>query len=105
MARERALPQATNDALDDARPYPTLRYAKVGRPLELHFPAAYTRRDIAHGLDAVPDGYHVLMTTANLIADHSTPWTRDVVALQTDMVDARAIVVFFSLLENEVQRA
>lgn len=103
--RDRALEHATAEAIGDARPFPTLRYARVGRPLEVAFPAANTRRDIAHGLGVRPDGYHVLLTTANLVADAPDKWTRDVAGLQAAGANARAVVVFFALLENEVIRA
>lgn len=105
QTRDRALDQANAEAFSDARPFPTLRYAQVGRPLEVSFPAANTRRDIAHGLGIVPDGYHVLLATANIVADAPDRWTRDIAALQASSANARAVVVFFALLENEVTRA
>lgn len=105
QTRDRALSQATAEALGDTRQTPSLRYARIGRPLDVAFPAAATRRDIAHGLGVIPDGYHVLLTTANLTADAPDGWTRDIAALRADAANARAVVVFFSLLENEVDRA
>jgi hypothetical protein len=105
QTRDRALTQATAEALGDARAVPSLRYAQMGRPLDVSFPAGGARRDIAHGLGAIPDGYHVLLTTANLTADAPEAWTRDIAALKADAVNARAVVVFFTLLENEVDRA
>lgn len=103
--RNRALTQA-QAVNDEERPrLPGLRYAHVGQPLEVAFPAANTRRDIAHGLGAVPDGYHVLLTTANLIADNPAGWTDLVAGLQADAANARAVVVFFTLIQNEVIRA
>jgi hypothetical protein len=91
-------------ALDRAADFRGLRYASVSAPLELHFPAATTRRDVAHGLAQVPTGYHVLLATATITADAPQDWTRDVAFLQASAADARAIVVFFTLTE-EVQRA
>lgn len=103
--RDRSLSQATAEALGDARPYPSLRYAQMGRPIELLFPAATTRRDVAHGLGQIPTGYHVLLSTSPIVADAPADWTRDVAGLQASAANTRAIVVFFTLIENEVLRA
>ncbi|MCC6989955.1 MAG: hypothetical protein IT181_13200 [Acidobacteria bacterium] len=103
--RSRALSQA-EAANNDERPrLPGLRYALVGRPLEVFFPAANTRLDIAHGLQAVPDGYHVLLTTSAVVADNPAGWTDLIAGLQASAANARAVVVFFTLIENEVLRA
>lgn len=103
--RNRALTQAQAVNNDERPRIAGLRYARVSRPLEVAFPAANTRRDIAHELGAVPDGYLVLLSTAPIVADDPSKWTDLVAALQATSANARAVVVFFTLLEGEVIRA
>lgn len=83
------------------RALPLLPIREVGRILEIHFPAANTRRDVPHGLARVPDGYFVVLESEGLVrAVDVTTWTRDVAWLAASANNTRARLVFYTLQEG-----
>lgn len=94
---------STSEAL--ARTQAPLRpwWGAYGRVLEVTFPAATTRRDVAHGLGVVPDGVLVLAAiTGNVRAVDLHRWTADTAYLEADVANARARVLFVTAREGVV---
>lgn len=74
-------------------------WSRYSRPLRVTFPVATTRRDIAHTLGVVPDGYLLLWADAAITATPGTLWTPTTAYLSAGANNAHAIVIFFTLRE------
>lgn len=86
-------------AMDEARG--PVRVA--GAVLEIYFPLAGTRRDVAHGLGVTPTGYVLLLEAGGQVqAIDVTQWSADLAYLVADTAHTRARLYFVSA---EVQRA
>lgn len=77
-------------------------WGRYSRPFRVTFPLANTVRPIAHQLTAVPMGYLLLYTDAEVHASPNQPWTREEAFLQASSANAHALVIFFTLLEDWV---
>lgn len=74
-----------------------------GPALEVKFPAALTRRDVAHGLGVVPDGYLLARQVGGFVrAIDVHLWTADRAYLEADTAGTRAVVMFFTFREGVV---
>lgn len=73
--------------------------AFLGAVLQVTFPAANSKRDIAHGLGVVPDGYEIVFADAEIHASPGQLWTPDVAYLQANAANSRALVRFYVLRE------
>lgn len=102
----RAVDQATAVALEALlSEIVGLPYAVMGPVLEIEFPVATTNRDIAHGLGAIPDGYHVLLSSGGVVqAADVHVWTDRVCWFQASANYTRARIVFFTLQKGKVTR-
>jgi len=77
-------------------------WSRYSRPLLVTFPAANTRRDIAHTLTVVPSGYVVLWADAEIHATPGVLWTPDVAYLQANAANAHALLLFLVTREEAV---
>lgn len=73
--------------------------ATLGRPLRVTFAAANTKRDIAHGLGVIPDGYRIVMADAEVHATPGALWTPTLAYLQAAADNTHAIIQFYTLRE------
>lgn len=67
-----------------------------GTVVEVAFEAAATRRDVAHGLGAVPDGYEVLWATHVVTAPAWAKRDERIVPLHCATANGRCAVVFYT---------
>ena len=77
-------------------------FAAVARPVSVVFPAANTRREVAHGLGVVPDGFQVLEADCNVAREPGEQWTADMAFLRGSAATGRATLVFFVLRETPI---
>lgn len=75
-------------------------WARYSRALRVTFTAANTRRDVAHQLGTTPDGMFVIWHDANIKAVPGVRWTDTLAALQADVANAHAVILFFTLREE-----
>lgn len=99
MSDARSLEAQIAEALDRLGIRPESFMAEYTRPLSLSFPAANTQRDVAHGLNAKPDGFLLVYADARVKAVAGKIWTRDLAFLEADAANARATVIFYTLRE------
>lgn len=101
--RSRFLEQGESEALkrqeDILRPF----WRKYARPVRVHFASATQPRQVAHGLGVAPDGFLIVQATLGQIVS-VTPekWTADKALLKADVVDTRAVLIFFTLREDPI---
>lgn len=72
----------------------------TSRRLRVTFPAANTVRDIAHGLDGIPDGYVLEWADGVVYAEPGVQWTRDLAYLRATAANVHAIVTFYIASED-----
>lgn len=81
-----------------------LPLAALGPVLEVDFPEANTARDLAHGLQATPDGYVVVLQSGGVVqATRVHLWTSTIAWLQASADHTRARVQFYTLREGVIQ--
>jgi hypothetical protein len=73
--------------------------AATGVLLEVTFPAANSRRDVAHGLGVIPTGYEIRMANGNVHATDVHLWTPTVAYLISDTANSFARVRFYTSRE------
>lgn len=75
----------------------------VGPVLEVEFPAAGVRRDIAHGLNAVPHGYVVILSSEGTIyAVDVASWSPTLAFFKASANYTRARIAFYTLQEGVI---
>lgn len=79
----------------DSLPY----WDQFSAPVTDTFPAANTRRDIAHGLGQVPHGYHVVRADGVVHAEPGVLWTKDLAYLRATAANVHATFIFYTLRE------
>ena len=95
MSRDRFLAQPENEGLARAQSATVQPYAAVGPLLEVLFPVANTRRDVLHGLGAVPTGYQIVLEVGGQITGFDVVnWTADLAFLQASAANTRARLRF-----------
>lgn len=80
----------------DALPF----WSRYSRPLRVTFPAANTRRDVAHGLGAIPTGMLVIWNDAAIQAVMGVAWTPTLAYVQANAANAHATIMFFVSRED-----
>lgn len=70
-----------------------------GPVVSVTFPAANTKRDVVHGLEQVPDGYHIVWADGVVHAEPGVLWTKNLAYLRATAVNVHAKIVFFTLRE------
>ncbi len=77
-------------------------FAAVGRPVSVTFVAANTRREVAHQLGEVPDGYLVIEADCTISREPGEQWTKDLAFVRGSAANTRATLVFFVLREAPI---
>lgn len=75
-------------------------WEEMGPPVAIEFPAADTRRDVAHGLDAVPHGFLIEDADGPVYRTPGATYGRDIAYLESSVAGTRAIVRFFTRREG-----
>lgn len=75
-------------------------WGSYSRPLRVLFPNMNASREIVHGLSAIPDGFAIVYADADIVAEPGVPWTRDLAFLRGGAMNARAVVIFYTLRED-----
>jgi len=96
----RSLDEQTNRGLDSVQRDIAPWWAAYSRPLRVTFPDMNVQRDIEHGLGVIPDGFLVVYADAEIAAEPGVLWTQDFAYLRAGAVNARAVVVFYTLREE-----
>lgn len=102
MGEPKALEKSDARAVEAVARHLVTGRVALGAPLRVTFVAANTRRDIAHGLGMIPDGYEIVMADAEVHATPGAPWTTTIAYLQAAAANAHAIVRFYTLREVPV---
>jgi hypothetical protein len=76
--------------------------ASRGRVLRLTFVAANTKRDVAHGMSVIPDGFFVVSCDASVIQTPGVLWTPTTAYLQTNAANAHVVGFFYKLREDPI---
>lgn len=74
-------------------------WSRYSRPLRVTFPAAGTKRDVAHTLGVIPDGWITVWADAVIGATPGVLWTPTTAYLQASPSNAHAILIFYTLRE------
>lgn len=97
---DRGLDPKTALAIDrlrkETRPY----WGRYGPIVDVTFSTAATVRDVQHGLEQVPDGYHVVWADGIVHAEPGVLWTKTLAFLQASTANVHAKLVFFTLKET-----
>lgn len=97
---ERYLPQPAAAALDRLRNEDQTPILAYGPVLEIAFPASGTRRDVQHGLGAIPTGFITIATQGgNVQAYDLVNWTTSLAFLVADAANMR-VRGFFIVTET-----
>ena len=67
---------------------------------DITFPAANTRRDVAHGMTTIPEGFSVIWSDGPVYAAPGQQWTNQVAYLQTNAANVHAVVAFYRLRQE-----
>jgi hypothetical protein len=88
--------QQTRPELDTVRtrlPY----WTNYGPVIDVTFPVANVKRDIAHRLGHKPSGYHLVFADGPVYAEPGAIWTRDLAYLRATNANTHARIVFLTL--------
>lgn len=99
MDEDREVSSSDARALESVTRHLVTGRAFLGVPLRVTFVAANTKRDIAHGLGVIPDGYEIILADAEIHATPDVLWTPTIAYLQAAVANAHAIVRFYTLRE------
>lgn len=99
--RSRFVDPAVAEVLHRQEGRPPAPWARYSAPIDVHFPAADTPREVAHGLGEVPDGYLVLWAlVGDVNAENLTTWTDELAFLRADAANTRARIIFVTTREE-----
>jgi len=95
----RGVDPATALAIDALRGETLPFWGAYGPVVEVTFPVASTRRDIAHGLSQVPDGYFIVWADGTLFAEPGVLWTKDLAYMRSGADNVHARIIFYTVRE------
>lgn len=81
---------------NELRPY----WETFGPIVEVDFPAAATARDVVHGLQQIPTGFHVIWSDGPVYAEPGRLWTKALAWLRAANANTHARVIFFTVRED-----
>lgn len=95
--RDRTVDTEVSKSLDRLGQRLTTPVEAWSAPVDVVFPSANTRLDVAHGMGAIPSGYWIVRADAPVYSAPAQVWTRDLAYLQSSTAGARATVLFVVL--------
>lgn len=69
----------------------------LGPVVEVTFPAAASKRDVAHGLQQIPTGFLVVWSDGPVYAEPGLQWTKELAWLRAPNANTHARIIFLTL--------